>query len=120
MCYRYDGYYGENIPLHEFAHTIDAGLDFVDTDFNKYLALTYAHAMAENLWNNTYAATNQDEYWAEGVQSYFDANLSASPPNGIHNDIDTRAELKTYDPQLFALIEYIFKGYQWYPTCDNE
>lgn len=120
LCYRSDPYLGESIALHEFAHTIDAGLDLVDPQFDKYLALTFAEAMKKGLWKNTYAATNQDEYWAEGVQGYFNTNLSASPADGIHNEINTRQELAEYDPGLFALINYVFRGFEWSPDCSNQ
>jgi hypothetical protein len=120
LCYDNDRYLGESIALHEFAHTIDAGLDFVDPQFDKYLSSIYASAMEKGLWENTYAGTNQDEYWAEGVQDYFNTNLSASPPDGIHNEIDTRQELSDYDPELFVLINYTFRGFDWSPDCSNQ
>lgn len=119
MCLQTDGYYGESITLHEFAHTIDAGLDFIDPQFNKYLVTAHANALEKGLWANTYAATNDAEYWAEGVQSYFNTNLESSPTDGIHNNINTRAELKEYDPELFALIDYIFRGFEWEFECSE-
>ena len=54
--------------------------------------------MDGRLWANTYAATNEQEYWAEGVQSYFDTNIEAIPSNGIHNHVNTRAELRNIRP----------------------
>jgi photosystem II stability/assembly factor-like uncharacterized protein len=63
--------------------------------------------MEKGLWKNTYAATNAGEYWAECVQSYFDCN---NPPNkGVHNDINTREKLEKYDPEIFQLIDEVFK-----------
>jgi len=66
--------------------------------------------MAASLWQDTYAATNEEEYWAEGVQSYFDVNLASDPPDGIHNHVDTRAKLAAYDPALYALVDEVFAG----------
>ena len=66
--------------------------------------------MDKGLWNKTYAATNYSEYWAEGVQSYFDCN---APAGGVHNDINTRDKLAKYDPELFALIDGAFKKSKW-------
>ena len=77
----------------------------------------YDHAKAAGLWDRTYAIVNAEEYWAEGVQDYFDTNLTSDPPNGIHNAIGTRDKLKTYDPQLFALIDGAFKGAPWRARC---
>lgn len=105
LCYPGDVYVGENIFIHEFAHSIEKmGLQFVDSTFVSRLQATYDAAMASGLWVDTYAATNRDEYWAEGVQSWFDANLERDPPDGIHNAVNTRAELASYDPGLYQLI----------------
>ena len=48
------------------------------------------------------------EYLAEGAQSYFDCNDEQNPPNGIHNHINTRTELKSYDPVLYGFLKEIF------------
>ena len=41
-------------------------------------------AMAKELWQNTYAAENHDEYWAEGVQSWLDC--IKVPTTGLSTD----------------------------------
>ena len=106
-----DRYRNENILIHEFAHTIHGtGLRDVDPTFHDRLRAAYRNAMQKGLWKKTYAATDAGEYWAEGVQSYFDTN---APPGGVHNDIDTREELAEYDPELFKLINEAFKGTTW-------
>lgn len=105
LCYQKDGYRGENIFIHEFAHTLHImGIQKVDPSFSSRLQTTYDSAFAKGLWKQTYAAENAYEYWAEGVQSWFNVNLEADPPNGIHNHVNTRAELKQYDPGLYQLI----------------
>jgi alpha-glucosidase len=102
-----DRYRNENILIHEFAHAIHTyGIGKVDKEFNVKLRATYKKAMDSGLWKDTYAATNAGEYWAEGVQSYFDCN---APAGGVHNDINTRERLAKYDPDLFALIDETFK-----------
>jgi hypothetical protein len=100
-----DRYKGENILIHEFAHTLHT-MAIVDLDakFDERLKKAYADAMAAGLWKNTYAATDHKEYWAEGVQSWFNVNMEAKLPNGIHNHVNTHKELKEYDPVLYALI----------------
>jgi len=109
-----DRYHGESILIHEFGHTmLVMGLDGIEPTFRADLWAAYADAMARGLFTNTYAATNADEYWAEGVQDWFDANLTAKPANGIHNEIGTRAELKTYDPALARLLERVFGNDEW-------
>lgn len=109
-----DRYKGECIYLHEFAHTLDQfGFSKTVPNFRKRLKATFDEAMAAGLWKQTYATTNAAEYWAEGVQSYFDCNRTATPPNGIHNEIGTRVQLQKYDPKLFALIDEAFGHNPW-------
>lgn len=106
-----DRYPTENILVHEFAHTIhEMGLNSIDPEFDARLRAAYDAAMKEELWKGTYAATNHKEYWAEGVQSYFDTNR---PPDRDHNDVDTREELAKYDSRLFELIDGAFRGTKW-------
>ncbi len=109
-----DRYRGESILIHEFGHTLLVmGLDGIEPKFRADLSAAYKDAMAKGLFKNTYAATNADEYWAEGVQDWFDANLKAKPADGIHNEVGTRAELKTYDPALATLLEKVFGNDEW-------
>ena len=104
-----DRYHGESILVHEFAHTIHlAGLGSNYKDFNEGVQDLYYKAYGEDLWENTYASTNHLEYWAEGVQGYFNTNLSANPADGLHNKINTREELAEYDPALYELIADFF------------
>ncbi len=118
LCYPSDVYKGEDILLHEFAHTILVmGVEFVDSGFRNRLNTKYLAAKQKGLWANTYADDNVDEYWAEGVQNFFDTNIQAIPSNGVHNEINTRAELKTYDPDLYALIAEVFSERAWSSVC---
>ena len=48
------------------------------------------------------------EYFGEGVQSFFDVNAYSARPNGIHNHVNTRAKLRSYDPTLFRLLKEVF------------
>lgn len=106
-----DRYKGENIFLHEFAHTLHLmAINELDARFDQKLQKAHKAAIAAGLWNGTYAATDHKEYWAEGVQSWFNANLEAIPTNGVHNQINTHDELKAYDPTLYALIA------EWLPV----
>lgn len=104
-----DRYRGECIFVHEFAHTVlDFGVEKVRPEFDTLLKSAYADAVRNGLWQDTYAASNHDEYWAEGVQSYFNQNRCAVPSNGIHNHVATRDALRAYDPALFKLIQSVF------------
>lgn len=106
-----DRYKGENIFLHEFAHTLHLmAINDLDARFDQKLQKAHKETIAAGLWKGTYAATDHKEYWAEGVQSWFNANLEAIPTNGVHNQINTHDELKAYDPALYALIA------EWLPA----
>ncbi|MFD4636405.1 hypothetical protein ACFWN2_03755 [Lentzea sp. NPDC058436] len=103
---------GENCYLHEFGHSVaDMALRHIDPNFTRDLQTAYNRARSAGLWNNTYAASNTSEYWAEGVQSYFNANREG-PRNGdgVHNNVNTRAELANYDQPLHALLERVYRG----------
>ncbi len=112
--YPNDRYKGESIYIHEFGHTL-ANYVFAKADksFRPDLRKAYKDAIAAGLWKNTYSATNSAEYWAEGVQMYFDCARSASPPNGVHNEICNREGLAKYDPELYALVDREFRSNPW-------
>ncbi|MFP6631864.1 MAG: hypothetical protein VCD16_04465, partial [Planctomycetota bacterium] len=106
-----DPYKTENILIHEFAHAMhNTGLDLVDPSFDSRLKAAYQAAMKKGLWKTKYAANNHHEYWAEGVQSWFNTNR---PPDHDHNHVDTREELVEYDPGLAALVREIFGQGRW-------
>ena len=52
-----------------------------------------------------YATKNRGEYFAEIVQAWFDTNRTMDHD---HNHIDTRGELKAYDPGAYAFLKKIF------------
>ena len=109
MGYPDDRYNGESIFVHEFAHSIHlVGLNFVEPGFEAELEAAYDAAMLAGTYDNTYATESYIEYWAEGVQNWFNLNLEAIPADGIHNEINTRAELKASDPTLHELISRVF------------
>ena len=60
--------------------------------------------MAAGKWKDTYAATNIEEYWAEGVQDWFNVNAEVPKPDGKHNQVNTRKELKAYDRGLYDIL----------------
>lgn len=104
-----DRYKGEELLTHEFAHAIhELGIRFTTPGFDAELLAVFNNAKANNLWANTYAISDVREYWAEGVQDWFNCNLEASPANGVHNFVNTRSELQAYDPALYNLIKRFF------------
>ncbi len=77
----------------------------MDVTFDHRLRKLHEEATTKGLWKGTPAGHNRAEYWAAGVEAYFDAAGAGQPPNGADRPITTRAALKSYDPDLYALVE---------------
>lgn len=122
LCSSEDRYEGEDIFVRTFALTIRRfALDTVDEGTSAAINQAYSRAIAAGLWKNTLAEINDDEYWMEGVQSYFDANREDTAedrePNSSHNAVDTRDELAEYDSALWAIAKSVFGDTDWRPNC---
>lgn len=106
LGYANDPYAAECILIHEFAHCIHLrGLSNVDPTFDIRLRSAYDSAMKSGLWKGKYASVNHHEYFAEGVQSWFDNNRTNDHD---HNHVDTRSELLDYDPALAEICREVF------------
>ena len=93
--------------IHEFAHQLHGwGLNQIDSTFDSRLETMYNAAIKEGLYQERYAGTNRWEYWAEGVESWFN---SLHPDNVAH----TREALKKYDPRLAILLTEVFGDSSW-------
>jgi hypothetical protein len=89
---------GVNILYHELGHMVhNFAADPPDHLESRWL---YADAMAAGLYEGKYAATNYREYFAEGTQSYFDAQ----DREGRFN----RSWLEEYDPELYELLRRVY------------
>ena len=85
--------------------------------FSNKLQNLYYKALNKEFRKDTYAATNAEEYYTEGVQSNFNSNQFSVVPDGVHNKINTREELAVYDPTLNEYIAGFFRYFNWKPTC---
>jgi len=109
---------GENITIHEFSHTVASAIQRVRPEWYQRLRQVYNDALKpgnrlevfdHNRPNNpVYAATNEQEYWAEGAQAWFD---NANPGNS--GGIATRDQVKAKDPELAALLTEIYGDGKW-------
>jgi len=109
MAYPWDKYHAEDILIHEFSHSIHLiGILQVDPTINQQLKDLLAKARAAGKWDNTYAGTEYAEYWAEGVQNWFNVNAETPKSDTKHNQVNTREEMQRYDPGLYALIAKYF------------
>lgn len=121
LGYQIDKYHAENIAIHEFAHTIhNVGISPVEPGFNAELQAALDAALAEGKYVNVYAGTNIEEYWAEGVQNWFNINAEVNKEfgDGKHNMINTREEMKRYDPTLYNIIARYFPETDT-PICNH-
>ena len=104
-----DRYEGESIMVHEFSHLIHTvGIAEIEPDFNERLEACRQNAIRKGLWKDTYCISNKEEYFAECVQSFFDCNQYAEKANGVHNAMNRRTKLKSYDPDMYNLLKEYF------------
>ena len=95
-------------PIHGFGHLFqDWGLNWIDPTFDNRVRALYNMAIAEGLYQDRYAGTNDSEYWAEGVDAWFD---DADPNQHV---APTRSALKKYDPRLARLLTEVFGDGDW-------
>jgi hypothetical protein len=107
-----DRYKGRDICVHEFAHNIfDHGIT-AETR-NKFIEQR-KRSLANGLWKNSYAGSNEDEFFAELTMWYFgthgDLHMTGpKPENGPEG-------LKKYDPEAFKLMDDFYTGRQRRPA----
>ena len=89
-------------------------VSFVDVGGNDRLEALFANAKEKDLWWNTYRLSDIAEYWAEGVQDWFNVNAEMDHPDGKHNYVNTREELKERDPGLYDLLA------EYFPATDYQ
>ena len=125
LCLQGDRYRDENICIHEVAHSLQGSggklptpryVDFGEDDLgnfdlNERIKMVYEMGK-DFLWSNTYASTNYEELWAEGVQSFYSVNYphATRVGDGIHNDIWRRELLEDYHPELTSVISKVFEA----------
>lgn len=109
LAYQIDKYHAEDILIHEFAHAIHCiGIIQVDSTFDDRLQKLYEQAKAKGILAGTYRETDRMEYFAEGVQDWFNVNAEMPHNDGKHNWCNTREELQQFDPDLYNLIGEYF------------
>lgn len=122
LCSTEDRYEGEDMFVRDFAITMRRfAMNLIDESTSLAIEQAYGVAIAEDKWKNTLAEINSDQYWAEGVQSFFDANLEDNAeerkPISSHNHVNTREELRSYDRALYEIAVSVFGDTPWRPSC---
>lgn len=111
-----DRYRGENILIHEFAHILDRGLRTLDDGFRKKLRELYNASKQEGNISG-YGMNNPGEFWAEGVQSWFNCNrrggLAITHKDGNKLELNTRADLKKHMPALAVFVRDSLRSNTW-------
>ena len=109
-----DPYRNENITLHEFSHTVASNLDNTKPGWYARLREAYQEATDKHLYDGNYAGSNEQEYWAEGAQSWFDcARKEEKSPRAVHAGIWNRDQMKAYDPPGAALLKEVYGDGAW-------
>ena len=103
-----------SLVVHELAHSIHGNAlnQLIDPTFDNRLKAVYNAAMEKGLWSGTSLTANKDEYWADGVDSWFHTTIFIDT-----NPIKTRDALKAYDPALALLIAEVFGDNDWRYTA---
>lgn len=119
LCLKGNRIPGSDLFVHEFAHTIHRlGLNNAVPNFQFELDTAYKEAVVKrNLWKNTYASKNSQEYWAMAVQTWF--NVNDSPGGKDENYINTRSQLQSYDPVLYNLVSRYMPHNLPILVCEN-
>ena len=105
------GYRNENILVHEFGHSVKLlGMDLLEDQslHDEFISL-YNSRKALGMWPNTYAISNEDEFFATMCTIWFSV-MEESPDwtDGTRGPINTREDLLKYDPETYAFFEKIF------------
>ena len=126
LSFKGDPWAGENIFIHEFGHGLDSVFSKEDPTFRKRLVALHAKAKKSGLFRG-YGIMYLGEFWAEGVQAWFNCNGAKRPesgggfsslerlgPNGEHViHIRRREDVKKYLPGLAKLLDESFAQNPW-------
>jgi hypothetical protein len=105
MCYPNRAYGSRATTIHEIGHALHAlAMAKLDPGFDQRLRMAFIGARESGLWENTYSAKNHAEYFARGMEAWFDADGAAASENRSNADVRTRSELEAYDPRLAGLV----------------
>jgi hypothetical protein len=121
-----DPWEGENIFIHEFAHGLQGIIGARDDTFNAQLKAVYDEADKSGRFRG-YGISNLSEFWAEGVQAWFNCNGAIRPksgggtssfevvgPRGEHVcHLKTRAQMERHMPRYAALLDTSFRQNAW-------
>lgn len=98
-------YYGENILVHEFGHSILDAIQDADPKLYGEVETAYANAQAQGLWKGSYGFVTLQEYWAEGTQFWFNSNMAYKRGKLV---VVNAPDVKRYDPALYQALAKVY------------
>jgi alpha-glucosidase len=103
-------YTGRSILIHTLARAIlHQGVRQVEPGLERQLRRLFNRRAARPMWRGAFDPSDHMGYWAQAVQAYFDATYLR-----IGDDvICTREDLAVYDPEMFALVDQVFRNHAW-------
>jgi hypothetical protein len=105
-------YHHELILVHEFSHGIHLiGLEFAkDKSMAERFRIIYQNAKDSGKWPRTYAISNYEEYFATLTTIWFNVMEESQDGtwNGVRGPVNTREELKVYDPEAYEFFSQIY------------
>lgn len=105
-------YPNELVFVHEFAHSIhQAGIDHLPNQkLARRLRETFANAERLDLWPGTYGMLDVSEYFATITSIWFNAQAEGvnGAWDGIRGPVNTRDEMREYDPMAWKLMADIY------------
>lgn len=113
------GYTDESVLTHEFAHTVK-NYGLTETQ-QREVENVYSSAVNSGKWENSYAGSNADEYFATISAIWFNVMDDTWDGNwdGVRGPINTRNELKVYDNEAYELLSKIYVSDKYLPQPWN-
>lgn len=108
-------YLERNVVLHEYVHLFH-GRVFTDAE-NREVRRLYYNAMEQGRTLDYYSANNEHEYLAQTYPAYFEP-VKVHPLN--HKSINTTADLKAKDPELYTFLDGLVQRQKAYLTGDKQ
>jgi Flp pilus assembly protein TadD len=107
-------YLERNVVLHEYVHLFHESV-FTDAE-KRAVRRLYHNAMKEGRTLDYYSANNEHEYLAQTYPAYFES-VKVHPLN--HKSINTTADLKAKDPELYRFLDELVQRQRAYLAGDK-